>query len=77
VDSLRNVVDGYEDPDQGGVPQAEYPRYLESFELYNNSVEDWRARADTLQAMEARCRALVEAHNQLSDSIRQWQDAQG
>jgi len=77
VDSLRTVVDGFEDPDQGGVPQAEYSQYLESFELYNNSVEDWRSRADTLQAMEARCRSLVEAHNQLGDSIRRWQDAQG
>ena len=70
VDSLRAEVDGYEDPGQGGVPQAEYQEYLQSFERYNTSVESWQPRADNIQASEARCRALVEAHNQLGDSIR-------
>lgn len=74
VDSLRNVVDGFEDPGQGGVPQADYSEYLENFELYNTSVENWQRRADTLQLNEARCRALVEAHNRLGDSIRRWQE---
>lgn len=71
VDSLRGVVEGYEDPAQGGgVPEADYEAYLETFDLYNSSVEDWKARADSLQAKEARCRASVEAHNQLADSVR-------
>ncbi len=77
VDSLRGVVDAFEDPEQGGVPQSEYSEYLESFERYNTSVEDWQGRADTLQSMEARCRELVEAHNRLGDSIRRWQEGQG
>ena len=70
VDSLRSKVAGYEDPDQGGVPQAAYQDYLETFEEYNDSVENWQPRADSLKVSEARCRTLVEAHNQLGDSIR-------
>jgi hypothetical protein len=69
VDSLRNVVDSFEDSDQGGVPQAEYRDYLEKFDQYNDLVEDWQLHADSLQAREARCRALVAAHNSLADSI--------
>jgi hypothetical protein len=75
VDSLRTEMESYEDPDRGGVPQAEYEAYLESFERYNDSVAAWQARADSLRAMEAACRALVEAHNRLGDSIRRRQEA--
>jgi hypothetical protein len=67
-------MEGYEDPDRGGVPQAEYQAYLESFEAYNDSVAAWQSRADSLRAMEAACRALVEAHNVLGDSIRHKQE---
>jgi len=74
VDSLRTETDGFEDPDQGGVPQAEYQEYLENFEFYNSSVESWRQLADSLQASEATCRAIVEAHNHLGDSIRRSQE---
>lgn len=74
VDSLRSAVEAYEDPERGGVPQADYDAYLESFEIYNSSVERWQNQADTLQAREARCRALVEAHNELGDSIRAIQE---
>ncbi|NNM06014.1 MAG: hypothetical protein HKO65_13070 [Gemmatimonadetes bacterium] len=74
VDSLRNEVDGYEDPAQGGVPEEVYTEYLATFELYNDSVGVWQDRADSLQAKEGRCRALVESHNQLSDSIRRVQE---
>jgi hypothetical protein len=74
IDSLRSEMQGYEDPDRGGVPQAEYQAYLESFEAYNDSVAAWQSRADSLRAMEAACRALVEAHNELGDSIRQKQE---
>jgi hypothetical protein len=74
VDSLRANMERFEDPEQGGVPQEIYSEYLESFERYNDSVDVWQERADTLQAKEDRCRALVEAHNQLSDSIRRVQE---
>lgn len=75
VDSLRSVTDSYEDPQQGGVPQEEYEEYLEVFDLYNTSVEAWQTRADSLQANDARCRIMIEAHNELGDSIRKVQDA--
>jgi len=75
VDSLRRQVEGYEDPSLGGVPQDEYEAYLRSFEAYNDSIPAWEARADSLQASEDLCRALVERHNALSDSIRQSRDA--
>lgn len=74
VDSLRNRVEEYEDPSLGGVPQAEYQAYLQVFEAYNDSIPVWEARADSLQASEAVCRALVERHNLLSDSIRQTRE---
>jgi hypothetical protein len=74
VNSLRTEMKSYEDPEQGGVPQETYTEYLQSFEAYNNAVEDWQTRADTLQARDARCRALVEAHNALGDSIRRIQE---
>ena len=77
VDSLRTVVDGYEDQEQGGVPQAQYQEYLEHFDLYNSSVEEWRVRADSLQAVEARCRELIQAYNRLGDSIRILQEQKG
>ena len=73
LDSLRSEVSSYEDPEQGGVPEAEYSRYLQAFQEYNQMVEEWQIRADTLQAREVRCRSLVEAHNLLGDSIRALQ----
>ena len=75
VDSLRSVTDGYDDPERGGVPQEEYEEYLQAFQLYNTSVEAWQARADSLQANDSMCRLLVEAHNELGDSIRRIQEA--
>jgi hypothetical protein len=74
VDSLRDVVDGFDDPALGGVPEDEYPEYMENFNLYNDSVAVWQARADTLRAKEAACRALVEAHNLLGDSLSQLRE---
>jgi hypothetical protein len=70
VDSLRTRVDGFEDPDQGGVPQDEYHEYLQTFEAYNESVDAWELLAENLRAEEAACRTLIEAHNRLGDSIR-------
>jgi hypothetical protein len=75
VDSLRTRMESYQDPERGGVPQEEYQEYLESFELYNDSVGVWQLRADGLREKESACRVLVEAHNFLSDSIRRRQEA--
>lgn len=70
VDSLHARVRSFEDPSQGGVPEALYPEYLEVFDRYNDSVAVWDARAGALQASEASCRGLVEKHNALGDSLR-------
>lgn len=70
VDSLRSEMEGFEDPALGGVPQDEYEEYLEVFDAYNEAIPAWEARADSLQTSEDICRALVERHNALSDSIR-------
>jgi hypothetical protein len=70
LDSLRGVVEAYEDPARGGVPEADYLEYLDRFDRYNERVGNWQALADSLQASESRCRALIEAHNELADSIQ-------
>jgi hypothetical protein len=74
VDSLRSRVEGFEDPEQGGVPQEVYPEYMRGFNRYNDSVAVWQDRADSLRAREAECRALAEAHNLLGDSLRRRLD---
>jgi hypothetical protein len=75
VDSLKTVVDSFDDPAQGGGPQARYPEYLESFHAYNDSVSLWSERADTLRAHDALCRELVKGHNLLADSLMRFREA--
>lgn len=70
VDSLRAITDAYVDSEQGGVPEAQYHDYLVTFETYNDSVDAWQPKADSLRAREARCRALIEYYNELGDSIQ-------
>jgi len=70
VDSLRAEVRAFEALDPRGVPEARYEEYMRRFEAYNDSVEAWRARAARLRADEEACRALVEEHNALGDSLR-------
>jgi hypothetical protein len=70
VDSLRGEVSRYEAMDERGVPQPEYDAYLAMVERYNRSVEAWESRAEALQVADAACRASVERHNHLADSLR-------
>lgn len=70
VDSLRGEVRAFEELDERGVPEEEYEVYLEAFDGYNESVADWRTRADSLRARDVACRRIVELHNALSDSLR-------
>lgn len=70
IDSLRSRVDSFETMDGRGVPAARYDEYLELFDSYNDSVEVWDARERRLRAAEASCRATIEAHNALSDSLQ-------
>jgi hypothetical protein len=80
VDSLRAVVDDVEIPlPEGGrgVEEDRYPEYLGTVEVYNLSVREWEAAADSLQAVDARCRPMVEAHNLLVDSLTRILEAEG
>lgn len=77
VDSLRTEVRAFEALDERGVPAERYEEYLELFDGYNDSVAAWERRADELRAAEEVCRALVEGHNTLSDSLRRRIEAEG
>ncbi len=70
IDSLRSRVDGFETMDGRGVPSGRYEEYLELFDSYNDSVELWEARERRLRAVDAACRATIEEHNALSDSLQ-------
>jgi hypothetical protein len=70
VDSLRRDVRGYEALDSRGVPRDRYDEYLARFHAYNDSVASWHRKADSLEARQAVCRQLAEAHNLLVDSLR-------
>jgi hypothetical protein len=70
LDSLRGAVRDFESMDPRGVPEAQYRDYMERFNAYNDSVAGWEVRAQTLRDNETACRALVEEHNALSDSLR-------
>lgn len=70
VDSLREDVRDFEALDPRGVPEEQYEAYLERFNAYNDSVQAWDARVEVLRENEMACRALVERHNQLTDSLR-------
>lgn len=67
---LRAEVDSFEALDPRGVPEDHYDEYMESFESYNDSVAAWDARAGRLRTSEAACRATIERHNALSDTLR-------
>lgn len=71
IDALRIRVDSFEALDRRGVPAARYDEYLELFESYNDSVQVWEARERRLRAADESCRATIEAHNALSDSLQQ------
>ena len=70
MDSLRSRVDSFEAIDERGVPSNRYDEYLELFESYNDSVAVWEARERRLCAAETSCRATIESHNALSDSLQ-------
>lgn len=70
VDSLRQEIRDFESLDDRGVPAEQYEEYLEAFDDYNESVPLWEERADSLRARSEACRALVERHNTLADSLR-------
>jgi hypothetical protein len=77
IASLRAQVDSFEALDPRGVPEDRYDAYMESFDSYNDSVAAWESRAGRLRTAEAACRATVERHNALSDTLRALLDSAG
>lgn len=69
IDSLRVAVDDYETM-EGRVPADRYDEYLEVFDEYNDSVQVWEGRERRLRTAEASCRATIERHNEISDSLQ-------
>jgi hypothetical protein len=70
VDSLRSRVDSFEALGGGRVPAGDYERYLTAFDTYNDSVAAWEIRSERLRTADASCRAVIEDHNAVSDSIQ-------
>jgi hypothetical protein len=68
--SLRSRVDSFEALGGGNVPGGVYNDYLGVFDSYNDSVAVWEVRSERLLTAEASCRAVIEEHNMLSDSIQ-------
>lgn len=69
IDSLRVEVGDYETA-SGQVPQTLYEEYLGVFDEYNDSVQVWEGRERRLRSAEASCRATIERHNAISDSLQ-------
>lgn len=76
IDSLRVVVGDYETA-AGQVPQNRYDEYMGVFDAYNDSVGVWEGRERRLRTAEAACRATIERHNALGDSLRTVLDEAG
>ncbi|NIR37987.1 MAG: hypothetical protein GWO22_19000 [Actinobacteria bacterium] len=55
---------------EGRVPSSRYEEYLGVFDEYNDSVEVWEGRERRLRSAEASCRATIERHNAISDTLR-------
>ncbi len=70
IDSLKNQVDSFESLDGRGVPGDRYAEYLDIFDSYNDSVEVWEGRERRLRSVETACRATIQQHNALTDSLK-------
>jgi len=70
IDSLKRVVDDYETVPGRGVPAQNYDAYMSVFDEYNDSVGVWDGREKRLRTAERACRATIEAHNVLTDSLQ-------
>lgn len=70
LDSMRARVREMEALDRRGVPLDSYRLYMQTFNRYNDSAAAWPPLEDTVRALDARCRAIVEQHNTLADSLR-------
>lgn len=70
IDSLRGRVHDLESHDPRGVPADSYAVYIGVVEQYNDSVDAWDPRVESLQEELESCRELTEAHNQAARTLR-------
>jgi hypothetical protein len=73
ADSLKAQVEAAEQPLPGGgrgVDAQAYETYMADVGDYNAAVERWEAQGEEVEARDQECRALVERHNLLLDSLR-------
>jgi len=70
IDSLKNRVDSFEALGGGRVPAGLYDDYLGVFDSYNDSVGVWEGRENRLRSAEVACRATIEEHNAVTDSLQ-------
>lgn len=70
IDSLKNRVDSFEAIDGRGVPGDRYREYLDIFDSHNDSVAVWEGRERRLRSVDVACRATIQEHNALTDSLR-------
>lgn len=70
IDSLKQLVEGYETIEGRGVPARNYDAYMSVFDEYNDSVAVWEGREERLRTAESACRTTIEEHNALTDSLQ-------
>jgi hypothetical protein len=74
LDSMRGRVTELESLDPRGVPVDSYPVYMQAYEQYNETAGTWDGRVTELQDELARCREIVQAHNEATDTLRRLLD---
>lgn len=77
LDSLRAQVSGFEAMDPRGVPEERYEAYLSIVRIYNAGAQEWDALEGELRRAELECRATIEGHNTLVDSLRHLVEENG
>jgi hypothetical protein len=70
LDSMRERVRELEALDRRGVPADSYAIYMTAFTAYNDSAAAWPPLEQAVRDLDARCRAVAEHHNILTDSLR-------
>jgi DNA repair ATPase RecN len=70
TERLQARIHRLEAMDPRGVPADSYEVYLEVVDRFNATVQGWEGRLAALRAREAACQDLLEARNELADSLR-------
>jgi len=77
TESLRSRITALESLDPRGVPADSFPLYSELVDRFNAAVAAWDTLGTEARSSRDECRAFVQAHNSLSDSLRALLAAEG